>query len=580
MHLVLFETSGNQRYIFDTNKLRENLGASELTARAGTTWVLEAVCGLTRKTAPAPDDVGEFLQDRERNPPIESGSAVEVVVAASGKAMLLTQKRDDAERLVWQVTSRAMVEAPGLDVCGVISEPFDWSTTPIHEGVTRVHHDFGSVRVGSGGPHLRFPGVPIGARCATSGLPATELDRFDPTGTPAPRAAAIAATRAAAEDGRARMSAQVGAKVAKTLAELEAAYDRLDWLGVIHADGNGIGAVLGAFDRIATQAELLPNGDVSVADRNRAYVNALRTFSLGLNKLGISALRQAVTTLGDDAAASVVPIVIGGDDLTVLCDGRRALELAVAYLRAFEKCSGDDEVLRKVAVAASGSEHLGACAGVAIVKPHYPFSAAYDLTEALTASAKVVKQYAPTNPDKLTPQSCSAIDFHVLYDVGAIDLGTIRERMVVDNGSTRLYTRPYVVTEPSARPAGKWFKGRGWEVLEDRVTALQARDDQGRRLVPRSQTHDLRGGLFLGRAEAEHRFALLCGRYPTAGDLADARDPDGSGRLFCEAPDDGSPGTSIHRTSFLDAIEVEAFLDPRSNTATGQTPTPTAGSSP
>src|SRR5690606_35336429 len=85
---------------------------------------------------------------------------------------------------------------------------------------------------------------------------------------------------------------------------------------------------------------------------------------------------------GSSVLLPIRPLLLGGDDLTFVCDGRIALDLAVTAIGEFAKHRiphlGDD----------GGETILSACSGVALVKPHAPFHRSYELADALCASAK------------------------------------------------------------------------------------------------------------------------------------------------------------------------------------------------
>jgi len=218
-----------------------------------------------------------------------------------------------------------------------------------------------------------------------------------------------------------------------------------------------------------------------------------------------------------------IPLVVGGDDLTLICDGRQALDLTLAFVTQFAR-----ETKEHPDVAAVQPPGITSSAGVAIVKPHFPFYAAYELADQLLRSAKQLKPLG-------------AVDFHVLHDASGADLARMRRELTRDEGSTRLAARPYAAEEQGAPP------GRSWRDLRKRVSAVQARDEEGRRALPGGMLHELREGLFLGRAAAESRLRLVRERYAPRLDalLSD-------GNLFW-----AHEGEFI--TGLLDALEAAEF---------------------
>jgi hypothetical protein len=121
MYLVLLETSGNQNFIFSTNKLRENIGASELTYRAGTQWVMDAVATINQWQQPKvyldSSSIRAALLDREFNQPISADVEIEIIIATSGKALLLAKNKELAKQIIQAVTHKALIADPGLENC-------------------------------------------------------------------------------------------------------------------------------------------------------------------------------------------------------------------------------------------------------------------------------------------------------------------------------------------------------------------------------------------------------------------------------------------------------------------------------
>lgn len=537
MYLVLIQTSGNQSYVFGTNKLKENIGASQLTYECGTEYVLSAIDTITARDQPVAINKPLWNVDDvlRRNALLAQGDisgrnnpgAYEVVYATSGNALVLTIDQHHARELIAAVTKTAALKAPGLDGLGCMRK-IDWPSSDVGSEIRAIYEDFEKLRGWRGGPRQRAQALPVVARCVRSGLPAGGiLDAEDLSMESLVKSEA--STRWT--DRQRRLFKDF--KFPDNLDDLEAALRKEErWIGVAHGDGNGLGKVLQEF---AANVPACPPG----MEPCRHYVTCLRRFSIALERQSEAAFREAATTLiasSQSQVTPVIPLVLAGDDLTVICEGFKALVFARRYLSAFERLTQGLDGLNPDRL-----PFLTGCVGVALIKPHFPFHAAYDLAEELLKSAKKVKEHRDGRDH-------SAIDFHVLYDSSFVSVGTIREKLVTgDAEHASLTAKPYVTSDVNGA-SNAWLRAHHVDGLSDLVQTLRLRTDEGEQRLSRTQLHELRAALFEGDAALRRQLRLGERRYDRE---VIQRLEDGRG-FFHETADDNKK----RECRLLDAMEV------------------------
>lgn len=159
-------------------------------------------------------------------------------------------------------------------------------------------------------------------------------------------------------------------------------------VAIVHADGNGLGQII----RILNNA---------VEKNSKAYVEFFKTFSGELEDVTKKAAQAATANILEPVASKnkmmpARPLVLGGDDLTMIIRADLALDFTECFIEAFER--GSVEMMKKlvallqkknaVDAAKDLPEQLTACAGICYIKANQPFSMAYGLAESLCGMAK------------------------------------------------------------------------------------------------------------------------------------------------------------------------------------------------
>jgi hypothetical protein len=441
-HWVVIETGGNQRYIFDSNRLRHVVGGSQLVVEACTTQI-KKVC-----------------RDEE------------VVQSLSGKAVLLVDSADRGREIVRVISGWALDEAPGLEITGAVGRPFNpdlcWdarspSTPPPGpvwdpdgvDHVTALHDAFAQqrrARAARPAPQLRFRGLPWHLPCHETGLPAAAMCEYGSGDVQPVSDTARARTGKALDDGRQRLRPLLGPL---DLPEITDDLGGDGWIGVVHADGNGVGALMTDFPRLTTRAVASqkdrPVAPLSLTD-HRMYLTAVADELDAATREAFTVAVNAVRGEGPLLSPTpILPVLVGGDDVTFVCHAALALPLTRYFLAEFaERTRRLRHLSALVRARDTSADGLTASAGIALVKRHHPLAYAVELAEQLTASAKRATRLPQGTTAAATPPAVSAYDIHVTHEATLRPLTDLRAERVRDGVVG--HAGPFVTGDPAALP--------------------------------------------------------------------------------------------------------------------------------
>ena len=154
------------------------------------------------------------------------------------------------------------------------------------------------------------------------------------------------------------------------------------------------------------------------------------------------------------------PIVLSGDDHTLICRADLALEYVKAFIGNFEKqtkellgndASNQPEGNLLQGVFKGGENFLTACAGIAFIKSSYPFYYGYQLAEALCDKAKKNTKALYNANDGNLPASC--LMFHKVQDSFITSYDDIVKRELTPQSSVSFEYGPYYI---NVEPLNRW----------------------------------------------------------------------------------------------------------------------------
>lgn len=478
--LAVYDMVGIQQYVFSSNKVKEIIGASALVQKALDTFLVESLdangvdCEWERADAPVDSPKGTVLY-------IGGGNAL---VSFVDKAQAITATQAFSKKLLNKTGG-------GLHFAVAYHEKKEEETFAeafIALFRTLEENKFGMTRSNPLG------GIAITQQGATDGLPATYIENGEALSTQAKR-------KTDANDATYYKHLLEGSDKAFPLEFDKLGFTEGDgWIAVVHIDGNNMG-------------KLFKDQMEHETDFGQA-VTGIRALSCQVRNTYREVFSDMLLYLEDRlehdkelckrfklkrGTLPIRPIILNGDDVTFVCEGHLGIALAVDFLQRIGKRTlgtGDLE------------QNASACAGVCLIKPHYPFWRGCQIAEELCHSAKM---HSKIEAEDAAPGSW--LDVHVQFSGMVDSLERVRTDWYQVPGMAEPEAREYGSKQIKrynllARPwniSGPKGKGMEWREFDNMFCSMTKSEERW----PRSRLKQLRHAFSISE-EAATEYVREC----------------------------------------------------------------------
>lgn len=380
--LAKFDVSGIQQYIFASNRLRENVGASCQVTRILEEFLPEAI----EESIILPQECIVKWEEEDRLSILERENIkAEIIYIGGGNAMVLFGGREIFQSVCRNLGRKTAENCQGIYLAVAYIESslqnFRNDIDELTENMAKNKADM-----------IRQPiysSFPVVEQDNDSHQPITRCYRYKKENTGMqeglPQVDNMTEMRyqkwMAYEWSREHKNRKLYPSIDGMInydypVEMDALcrkHGEDSYIAVVHIDGNGMGRqiheVLHAYEEYAKAVPLLREKSKKISE---IFADTYKSILLKLHEY----TKPEVDDQEGRTVFPLRPIVLDGDDITFLCTADLAIPITVGFLR--ELFYGQEEGVQKIT----------ACAGIAFVHSHFPFYEAYRIAEESCSRAK------------------------------------------------------------------------------------------------------------------------------------------------------------------------------------------------